>query len=56
MEDNLDPFKNNDPIETTDEVSHNLFMISKMYINQQYLDDDYSDWEDNDGNNFDVFF
>ena len=55
LEDNLDPFKDIDPIETADEVSNNLFVISKMYISQQNLDDNDSDWEDDDGNIFDVF-
>ena len=53
--DNLDPFKDIDPIETADEVSNNLFVINKMYISQQNLDEDDSDWEDDDGNVFDVF-
>ena len=53
LEDNLDPFKDIDPIETADEVSKNLFVISKMYISQQNLDDNDSDWEDDDGNIFD---
>ena len=43
LEDNLDPFKDIDPIETADEVSNNLFVINKMYISQQNLDDDDSD-------------
>ena len=30
-------------------------MINKMYISQQNLDDDDSDWEDDDGNTFDLF-
>ena len=56
LEDNLDPFKDIDPIETADEVSNNLFVISKMYISQQNLDDDDdSDWEDDSGNIFHVF-
>ena len=55
LEDNLDPLKDIDPIETADEVSNNLFVISKMYISQQNLDDNDSDWEDDDGNIFDVF-
>ena len=55
MEDNLDPFKDIDPIETADEVSNNLLVINKIYISQQNLDDDDSDWEDDDGNIFDVF-
>ena len=50
--DNLDPFKNIDPIETPDEVSNNLFVINKMYISQQILDDDDSNWEDDGGNIF----
>ena len=32
VEDNLDPFKDIDPIETADKVSNNLFVIRKMYI------------------------
>ena len=44
--DNLDTFKDIDPIEAADEVSNNLFVISKMYISQKNLDDD--DWEDDD--------
>ena len=40
LEDNLDPFKDIDPIATADEVSNNLFVINKMYISQQNLDDD----------------
>ena len=32
--DNLDPFKDIDPIEAPDEVSNNLFVINKMYISQ----------------------
>ena len=28
LEDNLDPFKDKDPIETADEVSNNLFVIN----------------------------
>ena len=55
LEDNLDPLKDIDPIETADEVSNNLFVISKMYISQQNLDDNDLDWEDDDGNIFDVF-
>ena len=55
LEDNLDPFKDIDPIETADEVSNNLFVTNKMYISQQNLDDDDSDWEGDDGNIFDVF-
>ena len=43
VEDHLDPFKDIDPIETADEVSNNLFVIRKMYISQQNLDDDDSD-------------
>ena len=50
--DNLDPFKDIDPIETPDEVSNNLFVINKMYISQQILDDDDSNWEDDGGNIF----
>ena len=38
--DNLDTFKDIDPIEAADEVSNNLFVISKMYISQKNLDDD----------------
>ena len=53
LEDN--PFKDIDLIETADEVSDNLLVISKMHISQQNLDDDDSDWEDDDGNIFDVF-
>ena len=30
-------------------------MINKMYISQENLDDDDSDWKDEDGNIFDVF-
>ena len=44
--DNLDTFKDIDPIEAADEVSNNLFVISKMYISQKNLDD--NDWEDDD--------
>ena len=44
--DNLDTFKDIDPIEAADEVNNNLFVISKMYISQKNLDDD--DWEDDD--------
>ena len=55
LEDNLDAFKDIDPIETADEVSNNLFVIRKMYISLQNQDDDDSDWEDDDGNIFDVF-
>ena len=55
LEDNLEPFKNVDSIQTADEVSNNLFVINKLYISQQNLDDDDSDWEDDDGNIFDVF-
>ena len=44
--DNLDTFKDIDPIEAADEVSNNLSVISKMYISQKNLDDD--DWEDDD--------
>ena len=55
LEDNLDTFKNIDPIETADKVSNNLFVINKMYITQQNLDDDDSDCKDDDGNIFDVF-
>ena len=55
LKDNLDPFKDIGPIETADEVSNNLFVISKMYISQQNLDDNDSDWEDDDGNIFDTF-
>ena len=40
LEDNLDTFKDTDPIEATDEVSNNLFVINKMYISQKNLDDD----------------
>ena len=43
------------PRSKADEVSNNLFVISKMYISQQNVDDDDSDWEDDDGNIFDVF-
>ena len=43
LEDNLDSFKDIDPIETADEVSKNLFVINKMFINQPNLDDDDSD-------------
>ena len=46
LEDNLDTFKDTDPIEAADEVSNNLFVINKMYISQKNLDDD--DWEDDD--------
>ena len=38
--DNLDTFKDIDPIEAADEVSNNLSVISKMYISQKNLDDD----------------
>ena len=55
LEDNLDPFKDIDPIETADEISKNLFVINKVYISQQNLDDNDSDWEYDDGNIFDVF-
>ena len=55
LEDNLDTFKNIDPIKTADKVSNNLFVINKMYITQQNLDDDDSDCEDDDDNIFDVF-
>ena len=54
LEDNLDPFKDIDPIERADEVSNNLFVISKMYVSQQNLDDDDLNWEDDDGNVFDI--
>ena len=54
-EDNLDTFKNNDPIETADKVSNNLSVNNKMYITQQNLDDDDSDCKDDDSNIFDVF-
>ena len=54
LENNLDPFKDIDPIKTVDEVSNNLFLINKMYISQQNLNDDF-DWEENDGNTFNVF-
>ena len=40
LEDNLDTFKDTDPIEAADEVSNNLFVINKMYISQKNLDDD----------------
>ena len=43
MQDNLDLFKDIDPIETADEVGKSLFLINKMYISQQNLDDDDSD-------------
>ena len=55
MEGNLDLFKDIDPVETPDEVSNNLFVINKMYISQQNLDDIDSGWEDDNGNIFDVF-
>ena len=55
LEDNLDSFNNIDPIERANEASNDLFMINKMCINQQNLDDDDSDWEDRDDNIFDVF-
>ena len=55
LEDNLDPFKDIDQIETADEVSNNLFVTNKMYISQQNLDDNDRDWEDDDGSIFDVF-
>ena len=55
LEDHLDPFKDIDPIETADEASNNLFVVNKMYISQQNLDDNESDWKDDDGNIFDVF-
>ena len=46
LEDNLDTFKDTDPIEAADEVSNNMFVINKMYISQKNLDGD--DWEDDD--------
>ena len=55
LEDDLDLFKDIDSIETADEVSNNLFVISKIYISLQNQDDQDSDWEDDDGNIFDVF-
>ena len=55
LEDNLNPFKDINLIETADEVSNNLFEINKMYISQHNLDDDDSDWENDNGNIFDVF-
>ena len=55
FEDNLDPFKDIDPIETSDKVSKNLFVINKMYISQQNLEENDLDWEDDNGNIFDVF-
>ena len=55
LDDNIDHFKDIDPIETADEVSNNLLVINKRYISQQNLDNDDSDWEDGDGNIFDVF-
>ena len=55
LEGNLDLFKDIDPVETPDEVNNNLFVISKMYISQQNLDDIDSGWEDDNGNIFDVF-
>ena len=55
LEDNIDPFKDIDSIETADKVSNNLFVIKKMYVSQQNLDDNDSDWEDDDGNIFDIF-
>ena len=36
LEDNLDPFKDIDPIETADEVRKNLFVINKLY-NRIYM-------------------
>ena len=39
LEDNLDTFKDIDPIETAKEVSNNLFVINIMYLSQQNLDD-----------------
>ena len=50
LEDNLDPFKDIDPIEAADEVSNNLLVINKMCMSQQNLD-----WEDDNGNIFNVF-
>ena len=55
LEDNIDPFKDIDSIETADKVSNNLFVIKKMYVSQQNLDHNDSDWEDDDGNIFDIF-
>ena len=55
LEDNLDPFKDIDPIETADGVTNNLFVLNKMYKSQQNLDDDDSNWQDDEGNIFDVF-
>ena len=55
LEDDLDPFKDIDLIEAADEVTNNLFVINKMYISQQNLDDDGSYSEDDDGNIFNVF-
>ena len=55
FEDNLDPFKDIDPIETSDKVSKNLFVINKMYISQQNLEENDLDWEDDNGNIFDIF-
>ena len=43
LEDNLDSFNNIDPIERANEASNDLFVINKMCINQQNLDDDDSD-------------
>ena len=55
LEDDLDPFKDIDLIEAADEVTNNLFVINKMYISQQNLDDDGSYSEDDGGNIFNVF-
>ena len=55
LEGNLHPFNDIDPVKTADEVNSNLFLINKIYIIQQNLDDDDPNWEDDDGNIFDVF-
>ena len=55
LEDDLDPFKDIDLIEAADEVTNNLFVINKMYISQQNLDDDGSYSEDDGGNILNVF-
>ena len=55
LEGNLHPFNDIDPVKTADEVNSNLFLINKIYISQQNLDDDDPNWEDDDGNIFDVF-
>ena len=59
LEDDLDPFKNIYPIEISDKVSNSHFVIKNMGIrekcqNEDHGDDD-SNWEDDDGNIFDVY-